>query len=234
MPSSMAPNPLTKPAPGVIATRPTIMPLTAPRNVGFFALLRNMSHSTQASSADDRGEVGVDDRGRRVGAGEVRVTAVEAVPAEPDDAGADRDEGQAVRDEPLPVPGQSWADHPCRDEAAGAGGQVDDVTTGVVDGALVRPVAAAPDQHGVDRVDERRPQRDEDDPDLDLDAAEDATEEQQRRDRGEHELEVEQRCRGLAQRQRRAAVGGQRRLADLRMCRAATSPDARRSSRRSS
>ena len=35
-----------------MATKPTIMPLTAPRNVGFFDLLRNMSHSTQVNKAE--------------------------------------------------------------------------------------------------------------------------------------------------------------------------------------
>jgi hypothetical protein len=42
--------PLTQPADGVIATRPQSMPLIAPRNVGFFCLERNMSHSSQVST----------------------------------------------------------------------------------------------------------------------------------------------------------------------------------------
>src|SRR6201981_826289 len=47
----IAPKLLTKPAAGVIATRPVIMPLTLPRNVGLRALLAKMSHSTQVSNA---------------------------------------------------------------------------------------------------------------------------------------------------------------------------------------
>ncbi len=35
-----------------MATSPTIMPLTAPRKVGFFSLPRNMSSSTQTSRAE--------------------------------------------------------------------------------------------------------------------------------------------------------------------------------------
>jgi len=144
--------------------------------------------------------------------GEVRVTTVEAVPAEPDNAGADRDERQAVRQEALTIACQSRTDDPRRDEPASAGGQVDDVTTGVVNGALMSPITTAPEQHRVDRVDKRRPERDEDDPHLDLDATQDAAEEQQGCDRGKYELEVEQRRSGLAQRQRGATVGGQARL----------------------
>src|ERR1700682_2011220 len=47
----IAPKVLTKPAAGVIPTRPTIMPLTAPRNVGLRCELRNMSHNTHVSRA---------------------------------------------------------------------------------------------------------------------------------------------------------------------------------------
>ena len=201
---SMAPRPFTYPAPGVIVTSPTIMPLTAPRNVGFFSLPRNMSQRTHTSSARHGREVGIDDRSCGVRAREVRVTAVESVPAQPDDARADRDQRQTVRHEPLPVACQARADHPGSDETAGAGSKVDDVPTGIVDCALVRPVAAAPDQHRVDGVDEGRPERDENHPHLDLDPADDTPEEQQRRDRREHELEVEQCRRGLRERQRSA------------------------------
>ena len=64
----------------------------------------------------------------------------------------------------VPIAGQPRTDEPGRGEAAGSRGQVDDVATGVIDRALVRPVAAAPQQHRVDRVHERGPQRDEDQP----------------------------------------------------------------------
>ena len=50
-PTHMAPEPLTKPAQGVMATSPTIIPLTDPRNVGFLAGPRNMSQTTQVSRA---------------------------------------------------------------------------------------------------------------------------------------------------------------------------------------
>ena len=114
------------------------------------------------------------------------------------------------------------------------GGEVDDVATGVVEGTLVRPVAATPDQHRVDRVDEGRPQRDEDHPDADLDPAEHAAQEQQRGDRGEDELEVEQRRRRLGQRQRGTAVREELRLGGLGRSRVTRSRDGRRSCRRSS
>ena len=47
----IAPKLLTKPAAGVIATSPVIMPLMAPRNVGLRCLLTKMSQITQVSSA---------------------------------------------------------------------------------------------------------------------------------------------------------------------------------------
>ena len=53
-------------------------------------------HDDPGHHRDGGGEVGVDHRRGGVRAGEVRVTAVEAVPAEPQDAGAERDERQVV------------------------------------------------------------------------------------------------------------------------------------------
>ena len=84
----------------------------------------------------------------------VPVTAVEAVPAHPEQAGADRDHRQVVRRVDLAVALQARSDHRSRDEAGDAGGEVDHVAAGEVDRALLGEVAAAPDQEGVDRVDE--------------------------------------------------------------------------------
>src|ERR1700758_5028064 len=50
-PMTIAPKLLTKPAAGVMATRPVIIPLTAPRKVGLRCLLAKMSQITQVSSA---------------------------------------------------------------------------------------------------------------------------------------------------------------------------------------
>src|SRR5882762_8004502 len=50
-PMIMAPKLLTKPAAGVMPTRPTIIPLTAPRKVGLRSRLAKMSQITQVSSA---------------------------------------------------------------------------------------------------------------------------------------------------------------------------------------
>src|ERR1700738_3328222 len=50
-PMIMAPKLFTKPAAGVMPTRPTIIPLTAPRKVGLRSRLAKMSQSTQVSSA---------------------------------------------------------------------------------------------------------------------------------------------------------------------------------------
>src|SRR5262249_40903993 len=59
-----------------------------------------------------------------------------------------------------------------------------------VERAVRGPPAAAPEEERVNRVGERRPERHEDEPDLEADPADHAAEEQQRRDRGEHELEI--------------------------------------------
>ena len=69
-----------------MATSPTTIPLTAPRNVGFLALLRYMSHRDPGEQGGHCGHVGVDDGSGGVGTGEVGVATVEPVPAQPHDA----------------------------------------------------------------------------------------------------------------------------------------------------
>ena len=70
---------------------------------------------------------------------------------------------------------------------------MDHVPAAEVHGAVLGEPAAAPDQEGVDRVDEGDPQDDERDPRLEVHAAEDRSQHQDRGDRGEYELEVDER-----------------------------------------
>src|SRR4029077_9146814 len=67
------------------------------------------------------------------------------------------------------------------------------VAAGEVDHAVLREPAAAPDQEGVDRVDQTRPEDDERNPGLEVHATEHGAEDQDRRDRREDELEVDER-----------------------------------------
>ena len=98
---------------------------------------------------------------------------------------------------------ESGPDRRRGDEAGHAGGEVDDVPARVVERALLRPVAAAPDEHRVDGVGAGRPGRDEDQPRLEVHPPEHAAEEEQRGDGGEHELEVgERRLREVERRDR--------------------------------
>ncbi len=122
----------------------------------------------------DRGaEVRVQHGRGGVRADVVGIAAVEAVPAEPEQAGADSDHGQVVRRVDLAVARKPRPDHPGGDKARDAGGEVDDVAAGEVDRALLREPAAAPEQEGVDGVDAARPEDRERDPGLEVDAAED-------------------------------------------------------------
>ena len=128
-----------------------------------------------------------------LGAGVVGVTTVEAVPAEPQDAGPDRRHDQVVGQGVLSISQQPGSEDPGGHEARHAGRHVDDVAAGEVEGTFLGEVAAAPEHEGVDAVDEGRPQRHEEAPGAELDPAEHAPQEQQRGDGGEHELEVRQR-----------------------------------------
>ena len=196
-PIAIAPQPLTKPAAGVIATSPVIMPLTPEIRLG----LRpgRVVKADPDQEGDRRAEVRVQDRRRGVGVGQVRVAAVESVPPQPQQAGADRDHRQVVGRVDLAVTLQTRSDHRGGDEARHPGRHVDHVATREVERALLGEVAAAPDHERVDRVDQARPQQHERDPRLEVDPAQHRAEHQDRGDRREHELEVDE--RGLRERE---------------------------------
>src|SRR5260370_17415339 len=93
----------------------------------------------------------------------------------------------------LRAPLDPGPDAPRRDEAGDTSRQVDEVAAAEVQRTVPGPVAAAPQQEGVDRVGEGDPERHEDQPGLEVDPADHPADEQDRRDRGEHELEVDER-----------------------------------------
>ena len=172
------------------------MPFTAPRKVGFFSFESQASMATQVSRPAAVARLVLTTAAAASGPGVVRVTTVEAVPAQPQDAGADRRHDQVVGKEVLSVPQQPGPEDPGGHEAGHTGRHVDDVPTGEVERSLLGEVATAPEQEGVDRVDEGRPQRHQQAPGAELDPAQHAAEEQQRGDGREHELEVGQRGSG--------------------------------------
>ena len=150
-------------------------------------------HRHPGEHADRGGEVGVDHGGGHVDAGVVRVTTVEPVPAEPQDAGPDRGHHQVVGYDVFSVTRQPGPEDPGGDEARDTGRHVDDEAAGEVERTFLGEVAAAPEHEGVDAVDEGRPQRHEQAPGAELDPTQHAPDEQQRGDGGEDELEVGQR-----------------------------------------
>ena len=191
----MAPQPLTQPAHGRDPDQAADHAVDAAQEGGLPLLGEPGVHGHPDDHAGGRGEVGVDDGGGGAGPGVVRVTTVEAVPAQPQDAGADRRHDQVVGQGMLSISQEPGSEDPGRHEPGHAGRHVDDVATGEVERSLLGEVAAAPEHEGVDAVDEGRPQRDQQAPGAELDPAQHAPEEQQRGDGGEDELEVGQRRR---------------------------------------
>ncbi len=108
------------------------------------------------------GEVGVDEclGGDAVGA--ERGAGIESEPAEPQDAGAEQSERQVVGRHRLAGPASALPEHEGKDERGHAGVDVDDGTTGEVEGAeLEEPAFGAEHPVGDRRVDEDRPSAEE-------------------------------------------------------------------------
>ena len=140
--------------------------------------------------AERGAQVGVEHGHAGVRAGRVGVAAVEAVPAEPEDAGADERDDEVVGPVVLDVGLEARPDPVAADEAGRARRQVDDVAARVVDDAVLREEAAAPDAEGADGVAQRDPQRHVQHPREDVHAAEERAGRDDDGDGGEHELEV--------------------------------------------
>ncbi len=168
------------------------MPFTPPRKVGFFSLVNQASRTIHTMTPVAVARLVLTTAAAALRSGVVRVSAVEAVPAEPQDAGTDRGHDQVVGQGMLPISQEPRAEHPGRHEAGDTRRHVDHEATREVQRTLLREVAAAPQQEGVNAVDEGRPQRHQQAPGDELDPPEHAPQEQERSDRREHELEVGQ------------------------------------------
>ncbi|WVZ98905.1 LOW QUALITY PROTEIN: hypothetical protein U9M48_044275 [Paspalum notatum var. saurae] len=153
------------------------------------------------------GDVGVEHGHGRRDAGGVGRAAVEARPAHPQQPAAGDHQQDVVRGEALAEVGEAVGTYPVGGgESGDAGGEVDDVTAGVVDDAPVVEEAAAPEAEGADGVGEEEPERGEGHPGLDVHAAQDGARQEHQRDGGE--LELEQHQRGLRVHRLRAGRGG--------------------------
>jgi hypothetical protein len=118
------------------------------------------------------------------------------------DAGADGDHHQVARHRRA-VTLEARADDGRGHEGGHTGREVDDVTTGVVNGTLLGEEATTPQQRGVDAVHESDPQRHDEQPRLELQTSNQATEEEQRGNGREDELKVGEGGRSVVELQAR-------------------------------
>ena len=162
--------------------RPATAPVSSPTKCGF---RRGAPLDEQPGDrCEGGGEVGVEERERRDVVDLQLAPGIEAVPAEPEQAGAERDERDVVRrvDE-LPLPD---VEHGCERREAGA--RVHDDSAGEVARAPVRKQAAAPEHVHERVVDRELPDDEEEQIRLEGDAVREGAGDQRRRDDREHHL----------------------------------------------
>ena len=190
-PIAIGASPPTKPAHGVIATRPATAPDAAPSVVAWpdFSRSTISQRDHRRRRRDERVEEGL--RGHEVG-GERR-TRVEAEPTEPQDAGTQQRERQGVRWHRVLRPAASLPEQDHQRERTGSRVDVDDRATGEVERAAVREPAATEDPVRNRQVHEDRPQREEADPRRPAHAIRDRSGDERGRDHRERELERDER-----------------------------------------
>ena len=224
----MAPSGLTAPAAGVMATRPATAPEAAPSVVAWPS--RRRSVPIQATQRRGGGDLGVHEGQRGQAVRGERRAGVEAEPAEPQQAGAEHDEGQVVRAHRLAAEALALAEHEHEGERGGAGVDVHGGAAGEVERAeaVDDPAAAVlgeqarggagalavllGDAEGEDpvgdrEVDERRPQDGEGDPGAELHAVGDGAADERDGDDGEHDLEAREGQVGQAEGVHDTALG---------------------------
>ena len=176
---------------------------------GGLALVRPLDHEPHEESAG-RGDLGVDEGVARNLVGAEGGAAVEAEPAEPEEGGAESDEGDVVGVgvelglELLAV-GKGHDDG----EGAETGGAVHDDAAGEVPNSLIHHPAAAPNPVAEGVVDEVDPEEDEEKVGLEHDAIGEGTGHERGGDDGEHALEgCESRREGRKKSQHFSKVSG--------------------------
>ncbi len=131
-----------------------------------------------------------------IAVGGVSVAAVEAEPAEPQQAGAQGDEGHVVGQAALAGGELALAHHEHRGQGRIAGAHVDHRAAGPVTHAVLGEPAAAPDPVDERDVDDDAPQHEEPEVALELDAVGEGAGDERRGDDGEHLLVDEVRLGG--------------------------------------
>ena len=184
--------PPTKPAHGVIATRPATAPDAAPKRGGVAA-----ADPLEQQPPEHRGRGGhvrVHERLRGDAVGAERGAGVEPEPAEPQDAGAEQRERQRVRRHRVLRPAAPPADHQHDAKRGDAGVDVHDGAAGEVERAAPEQPARRREHPVRDRrVHDDEPDPEEPEPRRELHAVGDRAGDQRGRDDREHELERRER-----------------------------------------
>ena len=149
-----------KPPAGVIATQPTMIAVAAPIAVTLRPRIRSRANQTTSVQAGQQQGVGEGEHARV--AGREAAAAVEAEPAEPEQAGAEQHVDRVVGEERLAAVVLAGADDQRRRQGREAGAHLDRDAAGEVEGAAGLQPAAAEGPVGEHGVDEHRPERGED------------------------------------------------------------------------
>lgn len=150
-------------------------------------------HGDPAKEAHRGTDVCVEHGDTSVRARGVRITAVEAVPARPENAGSDEHECDVAGFSVYAIGFQARADPPCAYKACCAGGEMNHVSAGVIDDAHLVEEAATPDAESADAIGEGQPERHKDHPGREIHAAEVRSGRDDERNGREDELEINHR-----------------------------------------
>jgi hypothetical protein len=104
--------------------------------------------SSPGEQRNSSSNVGVENGSAGIWRGGIWITSVEAVPADPEDTAADQSEENVVRLEVLTILLETRANPPSSNESSSSRGDVDNVSTGVIDHTTLPKETTAPKREG--------------------------------------------------------------------------------------
>ena len=114
-------------------------------------------HDRPGEKRHGRTNVGVQHRDTSVRRSGIGISSVEAVPPRPEDTGSDEHERHVRWRSIHAIFIESRTDPPRAYEPCRAGGQVDDIATGIIDDAVFEQESTAPDAESTNGIGEREP-----------------------------------------------------------------------------
>ena len=139
--------------------------------------LLKVNHITDSPAQKRHGssDVGIEHSRPGVCGSRIRISSVEAVPANPEDSGSNHNAKNVIWTRVFAISGQARTNPVCAYETCGSGRQVDNVSSGIINDTHLEEPSTSPERVSSDSVREGYPQGNEKHPGCEIHASEECS-----------------------------------------------------------